>query len=409
MKSVTLSQTPFAIPSGMIYLDGNSLGPWSAAAGMALDRAVAAWKERLILGWTDGPEPWFGMSRAVAAKLAPLIGAAPADVAVGQTTTMNLHQLLASFYDPKRRSKILIDATSFPSDRYAVASHLALRGRDPASDLVVVPFGENEIVDDGQVIDAMTPDVGVAVLSAVVYMSGQLMDLARISSAARERGVTVMWDCSHSAGVVPHRFADEGVEVAFGCGYKYLNGGPGAAAWLYVNGRYADVGPGLAGWFGVDPARQFNMADQFYPAADAGRFLAGTPNVLSLAPLLGTLDALAAEGIESIRTRSLTITARLRNLAEKRLSEFGVHVVTPREDHRRGGHVTLSHPHAVQLSAALRSKNVIPDFRPPNLLRLCPHPLYNTGEEIETAVEMLREMLATRSYEWVAAVDSLVT
>jgi kynureninase len=403
-----MTECSFARPPGMIYLDGNSLGPWTAAAGAALDGAVAAWKERLILGWTEGPEPWFDMSRAVAAKLAPLIGAAPHVVAVGQSTTVNLHQLLASFYEPSRRSKILIDATSFPSDRYAVTSHLVLRGRDE-TDLVVVPSDDGVTVDEERVIHAMTDEVGVAVLPAVVYTSGQLLDMERLTAVARERGVVILWDCSHSAGIVPHRFADVGIEIAFGCGYKYLNGGPGAPAWMYISETHKAVRPGLAGWFGCDPARQFEMADTFYPARDAGRFLAGTPHVFSLAPLSGSLDVLAAVGIDSIRDKSLGLTEVLRERVEERLAEFGVTVVTPRGEHRRGGHVTLAHPHAGILSKALRLRNVIPDFRPPNLLRLCPHPLYNTMDEIETAVEVLREMLTTRSYERVAAADSLVT
>lgn len=393
----------------MIYLDGNSLGPVCDPAEAALQTAVEAWKDRAILGWTAGEQPWFEMSWAVAAKLAPLIGANLESVAVGQSTTINLHQLLASFYDPAIRSKILIDATSFPTDRYAVASHLTLRGRDPKADLLVVPSYDGLTMSEEQILAAMNPDVGFAVLPAVVYTSGQLLDVPYVTKEARKKGVLVAWDCSHSAGIIPHRFLDDDVDLAFGCGYKYLNGGPGAAAWLYVHPRHAAVGPGLAGWFGSDPARQFDMADTFTPAADAGRFLTGTPHVLSLAPLLGSLDLITEAGIGTIREESLGLTAYMRTRVEEKLVHYDVRVVTPREDARRGGHVTLAHPDAGKLSTALRARNVIPDFRPPNLLRLCPNPLYNTADECDRAVAVIEALLESRKYETAAARATAVT
>jgi kynureninase len=399
-------RTLFHPPPGVIYLDGNSLGPLCEPAERALRAAVESWRDRAILGWTAGEVPWFEISRAVAAKLAPLLRAEPGRVAVGQSTTVNLHQLLASFYRPDRRPKIVIDAFAFPTDRYAVVSHLSLRGRSEA-DLVVVPAEADRTLSEDRLLAAMTLDVGFAVLPAVVYTTGQLLDLPRVTAEARVKGVLVAWDCSHSAGIVPHHFADDGIDLAFGCGYKYLNGGPGAAAWLYISPRHAAVGPGLAGWFGSDPARQFAMADAFAPATDAGRFLMGTPHVFSLAPLLGALGVLLDVGVETLRTHSLALTAHLRGLVGAKLTRFGVRVVTPPEDHRRGGHVTLAHPAAGPLSAALRARHVVPDFRPPDLLRLCPHPLYNTPAECDSAVAVIEDLLATKAYDGAAA--SVVT
>lgn len=398
----------FVKAPGEIYLDGNSLGLLCHAAEASLTEAVGIWRSLAIRGWTDGPEPWFTLSRKVGGLLAPLLGAEADDVAVGQSTTVNLHQLLATFYDPAR-PRILIDATHFPTDRYAVESHLRLRGRDPVRDLVVVEPGPDRLLNEESLIDAMTPDVGFAVLPGVVFTTGQLLDLPRVAAAARERDVPVAWDCSHSAGVVPHRFRPDGIDLAFGCSYKYLNGGPGAAAWLYVHPRLRDRLPGLAGWFGCDPTKQFAMSATFHPAADAGRFLAGTPHVFSLAPLVGALGVIGRAGVERIRAKSLAQTAFLRDQVESRLARFGVGVVTPREDHRRGGHVTLRHPAAGNLSRALRAAGVVPDFRPPDLLRLAPAPLYTSFAECERAVAILEDILATGRHEHLGASDAAVT
>jgi kynureninase len=400
----------FAKPADTIYLDGNSLGLLCRPADEALRQAVDAWRERAILGWTEGPEPWFNMPRRAAELLAPILGADAADVMVGQSTTVNLHQLLASFYEPNGpRPRILIDEHSFPTDRYAVESHLRLRGRDPARDLVVGPSPDNRLLEETAILGAMDDTVGLAVLPTVLYRSGQLLAVAALTRAARAAGVQIMWDCSHSAGVIPHYFGADDVDFAFGCTYKYLNGGPGSVSFLYVHPRWRDRGPGMAGWFGSDPARQFAMESEFHPAADAGRFLMGTPHVLTLAPLLGALRLILNADVAALRAKSLRLTAFLRNLIERRLAPHGVRAITPEEDHRRGGHVTLAHPQAGRLSRALRARGVIPDFRPPNLLRLCPAPLYTSFAECERAVRILEELLLGRSYETLPERDALVT
>jgi kynureninase len=375
----------FARRPGEVYLDGNSLGLLCRPAEESLREAVETWRELAIRGWTEGPQPWFGLSRKVSGLLAPLLGAEADDVTVGQTTTVNLHQLLATFHDPG--SDVLIDRSAFPSDRYAVESRLRGRG-----ELVVA--------------DSLPAGVGFAVLPAVVYTTGQLLDLRETTAAAREAGTLIAWDCSHSAGVVPHRFRADDVDLAFGCTYKWLNGGPGSVGWLYVHPRLRDRLPGLAGWFGCDPVRQFEMADEFHPAADAGRYLIGTPHVLSLAPLLGSLRVVAEAGVEAIRTKSLRQTAYLREQIEGRL---GLTVVTPREDDRRGGHLTLSHPEAGLLSRALRARGVVPDFRRPDLLRLAPAPLYTSFAECDRAIDVLEDLLTTGAYRHPGGADAPVT
>jgi kynureninase len=398
----------FHKPPDAIYLDGNSLGLLCKPAEAALMEALEAWRTRAILGWTEGPEAWFEMSRKAARRLAPLLGAPAEDVMVGQSTTVNLHQLLATFYDPAGFApKVLIDEWCFPSDRYAIESHLRLRGREPADDLVVVPC-RGHLLEEADILSRLD-DVGLVVLPAVAYRSGQLLDLQRLTWEARKRQAIVLWDCSHSAGVIPHQFAADEIDLAFGCTYKFLNGGPGSVGWLYINPMFRGADPGLAGWFGSDPARQFEMSAEFRPADDAGRFQIGTPHVLSLAPVLGALELVGRAGVEAIRAKSLAQTRFLRELAEARLARFGVSVVTPAEDDRRGGHVTLAHPAAGKLSRALRSRGVIPDFRPPDLLRLAPAPLYTSFAECERAVEILEDILTAGAHEQLPDRDGQVT
>lgn len=396
----------FEKPSGTVYMDGNSLGLLGRPAAESLRLAVEAWRSLAIRGWTDGPEPWFDLSRKVAGLLAPLVGAEPTDAMVGQSTTVNLHQLLATFYEPPGR--ILIDGTHFPTDRYAVESHLRLRGLDPTISLVVVESGADRLLDEAAVIAALD-GVRFAVLPSVVYTTGQLLDMAAVTKAARARGVLVVWDCSHSVGVIPHTFGRDGIDLAFGCTYKYLNGGPGSPGWLYVHERLRDRRPGLAGWFGCDPATQFAMSAEFHPAADAGRFQMGTPHVLSLAPLVGALGLIGNAGVRRLWLKSLAQTAFLRGQAESRLARFGVGCVTPREDRRRGGHISLTHPAAGKLSRALRDRGVIPDFRPPDILRLAPSPLYTTFAECEQAIAVLEAILANDLHEQLPDADAPVT
>ncbi|HEX3146514.1 MAG TPA: kynureninase [Gemmataceae bacterium] len=391
-----------------IYLDGNSLGLLCKPAEAALYEAVESWRARGILGWTDGPEPWFDMSRKASRMLATILGAEAADVMVGQSTTVNLHQLLATYYDPGGPyPKILIDEWCFPSDRYAIDSHLRLRGRDPAADLVVVPYRGHRL-DTADLLAAMDDGVGLAVLPSVVYRTGQLLDMKSMTWEARKRGVAILWDCSHSAGVVPHRLRADEIDAAFGCTYKWLNGGPGSVGWFYVEPGFREAMPGLAGWFGSDPDRQFEMAATILPADDAGRFLIGTPHILSLAPVVGAMKLVNRAGLQAIRTKSLDQTRILRALL-RRLAHFGIEVVTPEDDAQRGGHITLSHPSARKLSRALRSRGVIPDYRPPDLLRLAPSPLYTSFAECAKAIDILEEILTTNAHEQLSERNGPVT
>ncbi|MBC8103249.1 MAG: aminotransferase class V-fold PLP-dependent enzyme, partial [Cytophagales bacterium] len=236
-------------------------------------------------------------------------------------------------------------------------------------------------------------------LPAVVYTSGQLLPMESVTREARRRGIVIGWDCSHSIGAVPHALEDWGADFAFWCHYKYLNAGPGAVGGLFLNRRHHGRSPGLAGWFSSRKDRQFDMAHTLVPAEDAGALQIGTPHILSLAPLSGSLDVHHEAGSERLRTKSLALTDFLRRVVTAELSPFGVGFATPVEEERRGGHLALLHPAAAALSRALRREGVVPDFRPPNLIRLAPVALYTSFEDCWEAVRRLRDILDSGAYE----------
>ena len=365
-------------------------------------RRCAYWRsggESGVEGWTEAQPAWFSLSEEISGQVAALVGAEADSVIVTGSTTVNLHQLLATLYAPNvERGVILTDTLAFPSDIYAMESHLRLRGLDPARFLRKVGSRDGRTLDENEVIAALTPDVQMAILPSVVYTSGQLLDMAQITQAARERGVCLGWDCSHSIGAIPHQLDAWGADFAFWCHYKYLNAGPGAVGGLYLNRRHFGKGPGLAGWWSSDKTRQFDMAHTLIPARGAGALQIGTPHLLSLAPLSGALQIHQEAGIERIRAKSLALTAFLRRAAEGLLAESGVGFATPPENYRRGGHLALTHPKAAQLSKALRRAGVIPDFRPPDIVRLAPVALYTSFADCLEAILRLRDILQTGAH-----------
>jgi kynureninase len=391
----------FFLPPDQIYLDGNSLGLLSRRAEAALLRVVDQWRALGIGGWTEAAPPWLSLAETAAAQLAPLLGAAPDELCLCGQTTANLHQLLATLYQPSAsRGVILGDALNFPSDAYALQSHLRLRGLDPSTHLRLVPSRDGLTLRLDDLLDAFTPDIQLAVLPAVIFTSGQLLDVATLTRKARERGILLGWDLSHSIGALPHTLDRDGVDFAFWSHYKWLNAGPGSVGGLYLNRRHFDKTPGLAGWWGVRPDRRFALAPHHEPSPDASALHIGTPHILSLAPLLGSLELIAeAGGIAALRAKSLALTDFLLDRIEAQLAPLGVAVVSPRGHLVRGGHLALAHPEAWQLCQAWKAAGVVPDFRAPNLLRLAPSPLHTTFAECATALDRLREILLTRAHE----------
>lgn len=390
----------FYIREGMIYMDGNSLGLCSIDAERALLAALAVWKQDAIDIWNVEDGKYFLYPSILAGMIAPLIGAQKDEVTVTNSTTVNLHQCLATLYKPDAgRYKILVDELNFPTDRYAVDSHVRQHGLDPAEAVKVVASEDGRMIDEDSVIAAMTPDVALVLLPAVLYRSAQLLDMARLSAAAHERGILIGWDLCHSIGAVPHALDEIGPDFAVWCNYKYLNGGPGTVAGLYIHRRHLDKYPGMAGWFGNDKQTQFRLHQQYEPAGDADRYLTGTPPILSMAALEGTLHIFAEAGMPAIREKSLTLTAYLMYLIDTKLAAYGFCVGNPREDARRGGHVALEHAEAWRICLALKARGVIPDFREPNVVRLAPVALYTSYSDIWRMVEIIEDIAKNRLYE----------
>jgi kynureninase len=390
----------FYLPPDRVYLDGNSLGLASRDAEAAVLEALDEWKELAIGGWLEARWPWFELGERLGALQAELVGAENDEVVLTGSTTVNLHALVATFFRPEgRRTKILADELNFPSDLYALASQLRLRGLDPSEHLVLAKSADGRTLDEADLIAAMTDEVALVLLPAVLYRSGQLLDVARLSAAARERGIPIGFDCSHSVGALPHELHGWGVDFAFWCTYKYLNGGPGAVGALFVHRRHLGTTPGLAGWWGSDKARQFDMDVEFTPAPTAGAWQIGTPPLLGAAALHGALAVTTEAGIGRIRAKSLDQTGYLMELVDARLARLGFAVGTPRQAERRGGHVALEHGDAVRIARAMRARGVVPDFRPPNVIRLAPIALYTTYEELWRTVELIAGIVETGEHE----------
>lgn len=403
----------FYLPAGKIYLDGNSLGLLSRRAEASLLRVLEQWRTLGIDGWLQANPPWLTLAETVAAKLAPCVGASADELCITGQTTANLHQLLATLFEPKgsagRRSVILGDELNFASDRYALQSHLQLRGLDPAQHLRLIPSRDGRTLRLDDTLAAFTEDVQLAVLPSVIFTSGQLLDVATLTRKARERGIVIGWDLSHSIAAVPHALDRDGVDFAFWSNYKWLNAGPGAVGGLYLNRRHLGRRPGLAGWWGVRPERRFAMPAEHEAAVGASALQIGTPHILSLAPLLGSLELVAeAGGVEALRAKSLALTEFLIARVDAELASLGFEVATPRGSLARSGHIAIAHPEAWRICQALKAAGVLPDFRGPDLIRLAPSPLYTSFAECAEAIARLKRIVETGAYERLPRDSALV-
>ncbi|MER2121246.1 MAG: kynureninase [Solibacillus sp.] len=382
---------------GQIYLDGNSLGLLSKRAEQSVHTLLNSWKDNGIDGWTNGEHPWFYFSEKLSAMCAPLIGAKSEEVILTGSTTTNLHQLLATFFKPTAaRYKILADELNFPSDLYAIASQIALHNL-PESSMQLVKSEDGQTITTEAIIEEMTDDVAVAVLPAVLYRSGQVLDLRAITEAAHERGILVGFDLCHSIGSVPHHLHEIGADFAFWCNYKHLNGGPGSVAGLYIHEKHFGTAPGLAGWFGSAKEKQFDLDVTIKAAPHAGAYQIGTPHILSLAPIEGALSLFEEAGIEAVREKSLALTQFMMDCIEQELPNtftFGNPI-----DNTRGGHLFLVHDEAARICKSLKEYGVVPDFRAPNGIRLAPVALYNSFEEVWQSVQILKVIVTNKTYE----------
>ncbi|MEU1971928.1 aminotransferase class V-fold PLP-dependent enzyme [Microbacterium sp. NPDC019599] len=381
----------------LVYFDGNSLGRPPRAAAARLESFVREeWGGRLIRAWD---EAWMDLPFAIGDTIGrAVIGAAPGQTVIGDSTTVLLYKLVRAAFDAQHaadpaRVEIVVDRDNFPTDRYLVEGIAAERGGRVRWIDVDLSRG----VDAASLSEAVGPQTAVVVLSHVAYRSGYLADAESLTRVAHDAGALMLWDLCHSAGSVPVETDAWGFDLAVGCTYKYLNGGPGSPAFAYVAARHQDaLAQPIQGWMGA--ADVFAMGPEYRPAEGMRRFLSGTPPVLGMLAMQDTIAMIEDAGIRAIRDKSIQLTEFAVRCADDLLAPLGVEVASPRDPAERGGHVTLSHPAMREATARLWAQDVIPDYRDPHGLRIGLSPLStNFAEVLEgmLAVErVLRELAA---------------
>lgn len=391
---------------GLIYLDGNSLGRLPRRTVQRVREAVEnEWGRRLIRGWNEG---WFTAPQRIGGKIAALVGAEADEVIAADSTSVNLFKLvLAALQARPGRRTVVTDDLNFPSDLYIMQGALKLAG--PGYRLVRVASPDGLALPTELILQAITPDTALVALTHTAFKSGWLYDMPALTQAAHRAGALMLWDLSHSVGAMPVSLDACGADLAVGCTYKYLNGGPGAPAFLFVRRDLQEqlVSP-MWGWFGQKD--QFGMGLEYQPGPGLQRFLVGTPSQLSLAAVEPGLDLLLEAGTDRLRAKSVRQTEYLVGLWEALLEPLGVRLNTPRDPQRRGSHVSLGHPEALRIDRALiEDMQVIPDFRYPDNIRLGVAPLYTSYAEIHEAVRRLRRVIVERMYEKYPAARPAVT
>jgi len=381
-------------PDGPIYLDGNSLGRQPRATAAAVEALAREWGRDLVGGW----DRWIDLPVAVGDRIGQLIGAAAGQVVVSDSTTVNLYKLAVAAMDANHdRTVIVGERHDFPTVRYVLqgvaaraGGRLRLLETDPVDGLGD-GLGSAGMVD---AIDAIDDEVALVCLSAVNYRSGALVDLPAVASAAHRAGALTLWDLSHAAGVVPIDLDGARADLAVGCTYKYLNGGPGAPAWLYVRaGLQATLRQPVWGWWGQRD--QFSMGLDYDPAEGIDRYLAGTPAVFGIAAVDAGIAPLLAAGIPAVWAKARRLISLLAHRAEELLVPLGAKLASPPAADRRGGHLAISHPDAWVAARLLIERGlVVPDFRPPDVLRLAPVALYTSFVEVWDAAERIAAVLS---------------
>jgi kynureninase len=378
------------------YLAGMSLGAQPVGAREAVERELDAWARLGVDGWFASGGGWLEADGALREVTSHIVGAHPSEVATLNTLTINLHILMAAFFRPSgRRTAILIDAPTFPSDRYAVESQLRHHGLDPAGNLVIVGPREGEsilrIEDLEGAVHEHRDRLALALLAGVNYATGQLQDIDRLTAAVHDAGAVAGWDLAHAAGNIPLGLHDAGVDFAAWCTYKYLNSGPGALGQIFVHERHAGVVPArrLTGWWGNDEATRFAMADTIDPAPGAEGWRISTPPILSLAPLGVSLAMFDAVGMTALRERSVGLTAYLEMAIEALVPD--AEIMTPRDPTARGSQLSIRLPDAPARLAAIEALDVAADFREPDIVRMAPVPLYVSYHDAWRAARALAD------------------
>jgi kynureninase len=378
----------FALPEGVIYLDGNSLGPLpKATAGMLDDVVRRQWGQDLITSWNR--HGWVDLPQRLGGKVARLIGAHGHEVIVADSISVNLFKLVAAALSlrPGRRV-VLSEQGNFPTDLYVAQGLGDLLGEQM----------ELRLVSSAEIEAALDEDTALLMLSHVDYRTGRIHDMARLTRTAHEVGALTLWDLAHSAGAVPIELHGAGADLAVGCGYKYLNGGPGAPAFLFVAERWHErIRQPITGWFGH--AGPFAFDPAYRPAAGIVRFLAGTPPILSMKALEAGVDLLLEVDPRHLRQKSVVLTDAFIRLIEERCGRFGFGIASPRAGEQRGAQVALRHGDGYPIVQALIARGVIGDFRAPDLLRFGFAPLYVRFVDVWDAVDALVTVMSGRIWD----------
>jgi len=385
---LSAARASFLLPEGVVYLDGNSLGP---PPRRVFDRVIDVvrdeWGTGLVRSWTR--HGWIDLPERVAAAIAPLVGAAPDEVAIADSISVNLFKLVAAALRlrPGRRV-ILSEHENFPTDLYMAAGLADLLGDRAAL----------RLVDRADLASSLGPDVAVLMLTHVDFRNGEIHDMAAWTAAAHDAGALALWDLAHSAGALPVDLTGSAADLAVGCGYKYLNGGPGAPSFAYVARRHLErLEQPLWGWMGH--AAPFEFATDYRPATGVARLRVGTPPILSLAALECGVASVAAAGVERLRAKSVALTELFIGLIERDCREYGLEVVSPRDPARRGSQVSLRHGDGYAIVQALIDAGVVGDFRAPDLLRFGFAPAYLRFVDVWDAVATLKRIMDDRSWD----------
>lgn len=385
MTDFNQTRQQFAIPEGITYLDGNSLGPLPHGVGAAVAKMISEeWGKALITGWNSAG--WYQQPRRVGDLIAPLIGAGPGQVVMGDTLSIKVFQAVSAGLELNPGRKVILsDSGNFPSDLYV------------AQGLARAMGAKLRIVAPEEVETSITPDLAVLMLTEVDYRTGRRHDMTALTALAHEAGAIAIWDLAHSAGAVDVDLLGANADLAVGCTYKYLNGGPGAPGFIWVHPRHADAAqPCLQGWMGHDAPFDFDL--DYRPAAGIERMRVGTPPVIGLTALEAALAVWKDVSLPDLRARSLALTDRFIDAV---LDCCGDHLtlITPRDHHMRGSQVSLRHEQAYAIMQALIAQGVIGDMRAPDVLRFGFAPLYNSEAEVDHAVAVLRDLLVSGSWD----------
>lgn len=377
----------------LIYLDGNSLGRLPKRSVPLLHEAAERqWGDRLVRGWGDG---WIHLPSRIGEKIGRVIGADSDEVLVADSTSVNFFKLVGAAFEIRPgRSAIVTDDLNFPSDLYLLQGLVRLLGGSHRIERVDSPDG----LLPGDIAARLNSDSALLTLSHTTFKSGYTYDMAVLTEAAHKAGALVLWDLSHSVGAFPVNLKDSGADFAVGCTYKYLNGGPGSPAFLYVRRDLQErLRSPICGWFGQD--RPFDLDLTYAPAPGLRRFMAGTPPVLSMVPIEAGVDLLLEAGMDRIRAKSVALSEFLIALWERHLEPLGVVLNTPRDPALRGSHVSLGHPEGLRIDQALiEEMNVVPDFRDPDNIRLGLAPLYTSFAEVDEAIRRMKHVIENKIY-----------